>query len=160
MKRVVFGLITPSTEHYTPAKQGPPTSQPLTPMYEYLVGMDPVSGALVPQLATEWAVDADGKSWRFKLREDVQFHNGWGEFTGKDVLHTWQQIAADDALHGNHGSFKRFVSNVEIVNDHEVVLRAPSPTADLFILTSELSQSLLIQSKDHRDAAEDGSRRT
>ena len=153
VNRVIFGLITPSTEHYTPAKQGPPTSQPLTPMYEYLVGMDPVSGALIPQLATEWEVDADGKSWRFKLRKGVQFHNGWGEFTGKDVKHTWQQIAADDALHGNHGSFKRFVSDVEIVNDYEVVFRAPNPTADLFILTSELSQSLLIQSKDHRDAA-------
>ena len=153
VKRVVFGLITPSTEHYTPAKQGPPTSQPLTPMYEYLVGMDPVSGALIPQLATEWEVDADGKSWRFKLRKGVQFHNGWGEFTGKDVKHTWQEIAADDALHGNHGSFKRFVSDVEIVNDYEVVFRAPNPTADLFILTSELSQSLLIQSKDHRDAS-------
>ena len=153
VKRVVMGLITPSTEHYTPAKQGPPTSQPLTPMYEYLVGMDPVSGALIPQLATGWSVDADGKSWRFTLREDVQFHNGWGEFTGKDVKHTWQQIAADDALHGNHGSFKRFVSDVEIINDHEVIFRAPSPTADLFILTSQLSQSLLIQSKAHRDAA-------
>jgi len=153
VKRVVFGLITPSTEHYTPAKQGPPTSQPLTPMYEYLVGMDPKSGQLVPQLATEWSVDADGKSWRFKLREGVQFHNGWGEFTGRDVKHTWQQIAADDALHGNHGSFKRFVSDVEIINDHEVIFRAPNPTADLFILTSQLSQSLLIQSKAHRDAA-------
>lgn len=152
VERVIFGLIPPATEHYTPAKQGPPTSQPLTPMYEYLVGMDPITGQLVPQLATGWSVDADGQSWRFELREDVQFHGGWGEFTAKDVLHTWQQIAADDSQHGNHGSFSRFVTDVEIINDHEVIFRAPSPTADLFILTSQLSQSLLIQSKDHRDA--------
>ena len=88
VERVVFGLIPPTQEHYTPAKAGPPTAQPLTPMYEYLVGMDPVTGQLVPQLATAWSVDADGKSWRFELREGVQFQKGWGEFTGKDVLHT------------------------------------------------------------------------
>ena len=150
--RVVFGLTAPQVENFTPAKNGPPDGQPLTPMYEYLVGMDPLTGQLIPQLATGWEVDADGKSWRFFLREDVQFHGGWGEFTGKDVLHTWQQIAADDSQHGNHTSFARFVTDVEIINDHEVVVRAPSPTADLFILTSQLSQSLLIQSKDHRDA--------
>ena len=150
--RVVFGLTAPQVENFTPAKNGPPDGQPLTPMYEYLVGMDPLTGQLVPQLATGWEVDADGKSWRFFLREDVPFHGGWGEFTAKDVLHTWQQIAADDSQHGNSGSFSRFVEDVEIVNDHEVVLRAPTPTADLFILTSQLSQSLLIQSKDHRDA--------
>jgi len=150
--RVVFGLTAPQVENFTPAKNGPPDGQPLTPMYEYLVGMDPLTGQLVPQLATEWSVDADGQSWRFKLREDVPFHGGWGEFTAKDVKHTWQQIAADDSQHGNHGSFARFVLDVEIVNDHEVIFRAPSPTADLFILTSQLSQSLLIQSKDHRDA--------
>jgi len=47
---------------------------------------------------------------------------------------------------------RRLVTTVEIVNDYEVIFRTPSPAADLFILTSELSQSLLIQSKDHREA--------
>ena len=152
IERVIFGLIPPATEHFTPAKQGPPTSQPLTPMYEYLVGMDPLTGALIPQLATGWSVDADGKSWRFILREGVQFQKGWGEFTAKDVLHTWGEIAADDSTHGNGPSMRRFISTIEIVNDYEIVVRAPNPTADLFILMSQLSQSLLIQSKDHRDA--------
>jgi len=151
IKRVIFGKVAPRVENFTPGKNGPVDAQPLTPMYEYLVGMDPVTGALVPQLATSWEVDADGKSWRFTLREGIQFHNGWGEFTGKDVLHSWQQIAATDSQHGNSPSMRRLVTTVEVVNDHEVVFRAPKPAADLFILTSELSQSLLIQSKAHRD---------
>ncbi len=150
--RVIFGLIPPTLEHYAPAKNGPPTSQPLTPMYEYLVGMDPVTGQVIPQLATEWSVDSDGSSWRFKLREGVQFQKGWGEFTAADVKHTRQQIAATDATHGNSPFFRNFVDSVEIVNDHEVVFRAPNPTADMFFLISQQGQSLLIQSKAHRDS--------
>ncbi|MDQ7250402.1 ABC transporter substrate-binding protein [Dongia sedimenti] len=42
---------------------------------ETLVGMDP-AGNLVPELAESWSVGADGKTWRFKLRAGVRFHDG------------------------------------------------------------------------------------
>ena len=81
--RVVFGLTAPQVENFTPAKNGPPDGQPLTPMYEYLVGMDPLTGQLIPQLATGWEVDPDGKSCRFFLREDGQFPGGGGGCAGR-----------------------------------------------------------------------------
>ena len=44
-------------------------------IYEVLVNRDPVSGDLVPELATEWT-QVDDTTWRFKLREGVKFQDG------------------------------------------------------------------------------------
>ena len=38
----------------------------IRPHYEYLVGFDKMTGAYVPQLATEWNLEPDGHSWRFE----------------------------------------------------------------------------------------------
>ena len=74
-------MVPVSTEHNTPGKSGPPTNVQNNPMYEYLIGMDPVTGAWVPELATEWSIEPDNASIRFKLRKGVPFHDGWGEMT-------------------------------------------------------------------------------
>ncbi|TDQ62556.1 peptide/nickel transport system substrate-binding protein [Actinomycetospora succinea] len=42
---------------------------------EPLVGLDP-QGSAVPGLATSWAREGDGRTWRFVLREGVVFHDG------------------------------------------------------------------------------------
>ena len=149
--RVVFGMVPVSVEHNTPGKEGPPNNIQLAVMYEYLVGMDPVTGAYIPQLATDWSVEPDGKSLRFKLRKGVRFHGDWDEFTAKDVQHTWQDITAEDSKAGNSSLFRRDVESVEIVNDYEVVFRNTVADADLMPAIAQLGQSLLIQSKAHFD---------
>ena len=37
-------------------------------------------------LAKSWTSSDDGLTWTFKLREGVQFHSGYGEFTAEDVV--------------------------------------------------------------------------
>ncbi len=149
--RVVFGLEPESQEHNTPGRLGPPTNVQNNPMYEYLIGMDPVSGAWVPELATEWSVEPDNASIRFKLRKGVPFHKGWGEMTAKDVRHTWQDITHPEASHGNSGNLRRDVEDVLIVNDYEVIFKSPSPNAGLLWILTRQEQSILVQSKDHYD---------
>lgn len=51
--------------------------------YEALLDFDKV-GKLVPSLAQSWSVSPDGKSYTFKLRPGVRFHNG-KELTAEDV---------------------------------------------------------------------------
>ena len=58
------------------------TTRLLANVYEGLVGRDK-DFKLVPLLAVSWA-QLDGKTWRFKLRPDVKFHDGT-PFTADDV---------------------------------------------------------------------------
>lgn len=43
--------------------------------YETLVGHDPATGALVPELAVSWE-QTDDTTWQFHLRQGVKFHDG------------------------------------------------------------------------------------
>ncbi|MCZ6789558.1 MAG: ABC transporter substrate-binding protein [Chloroflexi bacterium] len=122
-------------------------------MYEYLIGMDPKTGAFVPQLATEWSIEPDGKSYRFKLRKGVQLHKGWGEFTAKDVLFTYDTLVHPDSLHGESGFVKGAVEGLQVINDYEVVVNAVAPNMDLLItFASEQQQANLMTSKASFDA--------
>lgn len=44
-------------------------------------------GVLVPELAESWAGSADARTWVFKLRQGVSFHDG-GEFTAADAVYS------------------------------------------------------------------------
>ena len=56
--RVVVGTQQPSLLSNNVGRGLSPQSQiQLVPMYEYMIGTDPQTGALVPQLATEWSVE-------------------------------------------------------------------------------------------------------
>ena len=45
-------------------------------VYEALTHYNDQTGEVVPELATEWTSNADATEWVFKLRNDVQFHDG------------------------------------------------------------------------------------
>lgn len=48
--------------------------------------------AIEPDLATHWSVSDDGKVWTFHLRQGVQFHHGYGEFTSEDVVFSFNRV--------------------------------------------------------------------
>ncbi len=43
-------------------------------IYDRLIDFDPVTGDIVPALATSWLVSNDGKTYTFQLRREVPFH--------------------------------------------------------------------------------------
>lgn len=43
-------------------------------IYDRLIDFDPVTGDIVPALATSWLVSDDGKTYTFQLRKAVSFH--------------------------------------------------------------------------------------
>src|SRR4051812_5165677 len=53
-------------------------------VYNRLVDIDD-NFKVLPELATEWSVSADGLTWTFKLRDGVKFHSG-KDFTSADVV--------------------------------------------------------------------------
>ena len=86
-------------------------------MYEYPVAMDIKTGKFAPGLATEWSLEPDGASYRVKLRKGVQFHDGWGEFTGKDLAYMWKDITSPESTHGQTTYWRTAVKDVEVPSD-------------------------------------------
>jgi peptide/nickel transport system substrate-binding protein len=89
-------------------------------MHDALVKPMP-GNLLTPSLAESWTVSADGKTYDFKLREGVKFHNG-DPFTADDVKFTWDRSKVGKVL-------KDRVRDVEIVSPTRVRfhLREPFP---------------------------------
>jgi ABC-type transport system substrate-binding protein len=108
------------------------------PVSEYLVGVDKDTGGYTAELATEWSIADNGKDWNFKLREDIPWQDGYGEFTAADVRHsmwllvqptaapsgasTWRKIMGAKKGDDEATTFARAEEVVEIINDHEVVI--------------------------------------
>ena len=67
------------------------------PMLENLLAKDVNDGQIVPRLAESWNASEDLSTWDIKLREGVQFHDGWGEFTAADVMHTLKILCREDS---------------------------------------------------------------
>ena len=154
VKRVVTAFEAPSTEGNETRHIGQTTVWQMKPMYEYLIDMDPKTGAMLPGLATEWAVE-EGPQVRFKLREGVQFHDGWGEFTAADVVFTLTNHQREDSLHGEVLYFINVTPEAIAVNDHEVVIKLARNDSNFFAQTARHQGGMEIISKAHLESAGD-----
>src|SRR5262245_37967742 len=57
-------------------------------VYDALIARDAKTFEYRPGLATEWRPTNEMRTWTFKLRSGVKFHEGWGELTAEDVKFT------------------------------------------------------------------------
>lgn len=142
VNRVVMGIVPPSNEAQDPSVLDQISTWQLRPIYEYLLGTDAKTGKLVPELATEWALEGtpEAPAYRFRLRQGVQFHDGWGEFTAKDVKFSIEYCMRENARArgGNLPTyFNRIVDRIEVVSDYEVVFRLKRPDIDFLSALSE-----------------------
>ena len=88
---------------------------------EFMVDAGRFDGSYEPMLATEWAITPDGRTWNFKLRQGVQWHDDWGEFTARDAKHSLDYYTNPECRASYSDYFRSDPgSEVEIVNDYEV----------------------------------------
>ncbi len=140
VNRLVFALELPTRESNELRMLQSQTVWQLGPMYEYLIGLNAATGKQEPQLATEWKLEPDGQSFRFKLRTGVPFQKGGGQFGADDVITTWKEVAKEDSLQGSTPLFRTAIKAIEKVSEQEVLFRLGAPTAELLpSLTQERS---------------------
>lgn len=150
--RIVMAVVPPLKESNETRNLGSPDMWPMRPMYEYLIGLDAQTGAAIPQLATAWKVDPDGRSFRFTLRKGVMFHGGNGEFTAKDLIQPWKEVIKEDSLAGAAATWRADVRDIEIVNDYEAVYRLNQPDGFFLSTISENRGGMEMFSKRDFDA--------
>ena len=64
-------------------------------MFLSMTGLDPFSGAIIPQAAESWEVSDDGLTYTFTLRDDIFWSDGT-PFTATDVVFSFDAINTDE----------------------------------------------------------------
>lgn len=83
---------------------------------------------LVPGLAESWEELDEGKRIRFKLRQNVKFHNG-EEFNAEAVKFTFERLLGEEGAKGPQRSNYTAIESIEIIDPLTVDmhLKAPDP---------------------------------
>ena len=140
--RLIVAIPTPSyqvTMHHVTNQ----TDFGIMPIYDFLIGHDPKTNELLPQLATEWLMAPDGKTFTWTLREGVPFYRKGKPtdmmFTAKDVLHSFGIMAGveSELTRVYRPEFGGKV-DADIVNDRTLVSRFALISLDMpFLLSDE-----------------------
>jgi peptide/nickel transport system substrate-binding protein len=91
-------------------------------MHDPLIMRDPKTFEYRPGLATEWKPSNELRTWTFKLRSGVQFHEGFGEMTAEDVKFTVEQNLKPDSQGGSAPFFRMHLDRIETPDKHTVVM--------------------------------------
>ncbi len=145
-----MGLINPIRDYWRSWITGSPDHNiQHDPILEWLIEIDADTGKYAPWLAKSWKMTPDGLSWRVKLQEGVPYHHGYGEFSAKDVVHNHALVCADtypgrsDPSSGPYRTGICRVERVEVINDHEVIMRCKTPCPDFEFYYSEASTVMM-----------------
>ncbi len=105
----------------------------LVNLYDGLVRYKDGTLEVEPSLAESWTISDDGKTYTFKLRDDVKFHDG-SLFNAEAVKFNFDRMLDEEHPYHDTGPFPLsfFFSTVEKVtadDDHTVTFRLSAPYA-------------------------------
>jgi len=81
-----------------------------------------VNGDLEPRIAESWKAVNSGKSWIFKIRKGVKFHDG-SEVTADDVVYTFKSHLNPSNISAQKGNFKNLFDENGIVKVDNYTVR-------------------------------------
>jgi len=97
--------------------------QLLLGVYDSLVQFKAGELEATPRLAESWTISEDGRTYTFKLRDNVTFHDG-SKLTAADVKFTLDRLkAANAGVMNNLGGY----SSAEVIDDYTVALKLDAP---------------------------------
>lgn len=135
-----------STDSLDPATAANSTATQIVRMWgEPLVELT-ADGGLEPILSEEFSASADGKTWRFRIRQGVNFSDG-KTMTPDDVLATFERHTGEDTKSGALGIL-RGISDIR-VDGQDVIFVLEAANADLPYLLTDYH--LMIQPNGGKD---------
>ena len=108
-----------------------PTSDIVNMFQDTLVALDWDGRTPIPYLAKSWTVSPDGRTYTFKLRDDVSFCSG-KKFTAEDVVYSFKRLKSPEIK----GPFAWRAGEIK-------ELRAPDPYTVEYELVEPFSELLL-----------------
>ena len=107
---------------------------PLAPVYSTLLRFDPTDRTgtkVVGDLAESWTIAKDGRTYTFKLRRGVKFHDG-SDLTSKDVKASYDKIVNPpaDVVSFRKGQYTA-IEAIEAPDPTTVIFRLKWPAASL-----------------------------
>jgi peptide/nickel transport system substrate-binding protein len=101
---------------------------PLAPYYSVLVRINPdnpmSTSDYVGDVAESWTVSPDGRTFTFKIRKGIKFHDG-SPLTSRDVKASWDKIVfpPEGVLSARVSVFKPLVASMEAPDDYTFVIK-------------------------------------
>jgi glutathione transport system substrate-binding protein len=109
-------------------------------IYDKLVEFD-MNSKIVPQLATEWKVSADGLTWTFTLRRGHKFHDG------TPVNAAAVKASFDRMLDEKNPFYRRNlfdpIKRIAVVNENTIAFTTEKPTGWLLTLLANPTASVV-----------------
>jgi peptide/nickel transport system substrate-binding protein len=97
-------------------------------IYQGLVRYKRNSDELEGDLAKGWTVSKDGMVYTFKLRENVNWHKGFGKFTAHDVKYTFDRVLDPKTGASTRSEIVNDIQEIRVLDDYTIEFRLRSPT--------------------------------
>ncbi len=111
-------------------------------IYETLTKINP-DGSVSPLLAESWEVSPDLKTYTFRLRKGVQFHNG-EPFNAAAVKFSFDRAGGDKSTNKDKRTFANL--STQVVDEHTVVILNKDIDPDLLFLLGQAT-AIIVEPK-------------
>ncbi len=123
-------------------------------IYSGLVRFDPETSELELDAAEEFEISDDGLVIEFKLREGIQFHDGYGEMTAEDVKFSFERIIDPEQQSEYRDDFAT-LNRVEVTGRYSGKIILDEPFPGLLTRTLPMQSGCIVSKKAVEEMGDD-----
>lgn len=114
-------------------------------VYSGLTSYEPEQAGIIPDLAESWEMP-DPTTYNFKLAQGVKWHKDFGDFTGEDVVYSYERIM-DPATSSTYAAEFNNVVSVEAPDAGTIVIKLKEPDANFLHQVANYHQGQVVNRK-------------